>query len=185
MLSVPAMKFINTSLPGALLLEPDPRNDRRGFFARIFSCREFRSQGLCGDLTEISISRSLLRGTLRGLHFQRPPHEETKLVRVVRGRIFDVIVDLRKTSPACGKWEGFDLSDVNGLALYVPAGFAHGFMTLEDNTDVLYQITDTFHPDSASGIRWDDPTLNITWPLQPSVMSDFDSNLPDLKDLGE
>lgn len=170
------MKFTETPLPGAFLVESEPHKDDRGFFARMFSAREFRDHGLRGDLTEVSLSRNLKAGTLRGMHFQRSPHEETKLVRVVRGRAFDVIVDIRNASPTCGKWFGQELSAETGAALYVPAGFAHGFLTLEDQTDVLYQITDTFCPEAASGFAWNDPTVAIGWPETPRVISAADQS---------
>jgi dTDP-4-dehydrorhamnose 3,5-epimerase len=176
------MKFIETLLPGAFLVELDPRSDERGFFARTFSSREFESHGLRGDLTEVSISRNYKSGTLRGMHFQRTPHEETKFVRVVRGRIFDVIVDIRKTSPMRGRWFGRELSAETGLALYVPAGFAHGFLTLEDHTDVLYHISDTYCSEAAAGFVWNDPQVAIHWPKMPVVMSAADRSLPEIKD---
>lgn len=172
------MKFIETPLSGAFVVEIEPHSDERGFFARMFSAREFREHGLRDDLTEVSVSRNLKARTLRGMHFQRPPHEETKLVRVVRGRVYDVIVDLRDFSPTLGRWFGRELSAETGEALYIPAGFAHGFLTLEDQTDVWYHITDTFHPEAAAGIRWDDPFFGIAWPNQPEIISKADGSLP-------
>jgi dTDP-4-dehydrorhamnose 3,5-epimerase len=172
------MKISESPLSGVWLVEPEPASDARGFFARVFSGREFRELGLCGDLTEVSISRNHVAGTLRGMHFQRDPHGETKLVRVVRGRVFDVAVDIRPGSPAFGRWHGLELSAEEGNALYIPAGFAHGFLTLEENTDVMYQITDTYNPASAAGFAWNDPSIGIAWPFKPSVMSDADRRLP-------
>lgn len=174
------MKFTETPLSGAFVVEIEPHPDERGFFARMFSAREFREHGLRDDLTEVSVSRNLKARTLRGMHFQRPPHEETKLVRVVRGRVYDVIVDMRDFSPTLGRWFGHELSAESGEALYIPAGFAHGFLTLEDQTDVWYHITDTFHPEAAAGIRWDDPFFGIAWPNQPQIISKADSSLPHL-----
>ena len=168
------MKFTETPLSGAFLVELEPRHDDRGFFSRMFSAREFRNHGLRDDLTEVSLSRNLKAGTLRGMHFQRAPHEETKLVRVVRGRVFDVIVDIRNASPTFGQWFGRELSSESGTALYVPAGFAHGFLTLEDQTDVLYQISDTFCPEAAAGFAWNDPNIAIRWPRTPTVISQAD-----------
>lgn len=172
------MKFTELSLSGAFLVELEPHADERGFFARAYSAREFRDHSLRDDLTEISLSRNLKAGTLRGMHFQRPPHEETKLVRVTRGRVFDVIVDIRNSSPTRGRWLGFELSSDNGQALYIPGGFAHGFLTLENQTDVLYQITDTFHADAADGFAWNDPTVAIKWPRTPTIISAADQSRP-------
>lgn len=172
------MNFTETSLRGAYLVGLDNHPDERGFFARAYSTSEFRKQGLRGDLTEVSISRNLKARTLRGMHFQNSPHEETKLVRVVRGRAFDVIVDLQQDSPTFRQWYGQELSAENGLALYVPAGFAHGFLTLVDQTDVLYQITDTFCASATAGIAWDDPTIAIQWPHAPAILSHADRTRP-------
>lgn len=172
------MKFTELPLSGAFLVELEPRTDDRGFFARTFSAREFREQGLRDDLTEVSVSRNFKAHTLRGMHFQRPPHEETKLVRVIRGLVYDVIVDLRDSSPTFGRWFGRELSAETGEALYIPAGFAHGFLTLKDQTDVWYHITDTFHPEAATGIRWNDPFFGIVWPNQPEIISKADGSLP-------
>lgn len=168
------MKFTQLPLADAFLVELEPRSDERGFFARTFSAREFQQRGLRGDLTEISLSRNLKTGTLRGMHYQCAPHEETKLVRVVQGRIFDVIVDLRQGSPTIRQWYGRKLSAENGQGLYIPAGFAHGFLTLEPNTDVLYQISDTYHLEAATGFAWNDPSIGIAWPGEPLVISDAD-----------
>jgi dTDP-4-dehydrorhamnose 3,5-epimerase len=165
------MKFTETPLSGAFLVELDPQSDDRGFFARAFSASEFLAKGLCADLTEISLSRNHRAGTLRGMHYQHAPHEETKFVRVVCGRIFDVIVDIRETSSTRGEWFGTELSSKQGNGLYIPAGFAHGFLTLEDATDVFYQITDTFCAEAADGFAWDDPKVGIAWPIKPQVLS--------------
>jgi dTDP-4-dehydrorhamnose 3,5-epimerase len=172
------MVFKETVLSGAYLVSLEPHCDDRGFFARVFSMREFRERGLCFELTECSLSRNTSARTLRGMHYQREPHAETKLVRVVRGRIFDVIVDIRETSPARGKWFGVELSAENGMALYVPAGFAHGFLTLEEKTDVYYQISDTYMVAATTGFAWNDPSVGIAWPFEPLVMSDADRRLP-------
>jgi dTDP-4-dehydrorhamnose 3,5-epimerase len=174
------MKFTETPLHGAFVVEMEPSCDERGSFGRAFSAREFRERGLVGDLTEISISHNLRRGTLRGMHYQSEPHAETKLVRVTQGAAFDVIVDIRTGSPTWGRWFALELTAKNGLALYIPAGFAHGFLTLEDNTDILYQITDTFHAGSATGFAWNDSSVNIRWPQIPDVISSKDGALPEL-----
>lgn len=172
------LRFFETPLSGSFLIKPEPSSDERGYFARIFSAREFAEQGLRGDLTEISISHNSKSRTLRGMHFQKSPYEETKLVRVVRGRAFDVIVDMRKNSATYGQWVAEELSADNGLALYIPDGFAHGFLTLEDHTDILYQITDTFEPAATSGFFWNDPGVSIRWPQDPRIISSRDTQLP-------
>jgi len=177
------MKITETPLRGAYLVELEPHSDERGFFARAYSASEFRDHGLLGDLTEVSISRNLKAGTLRGMHFQKSPHEETKLVRVVRGRAFDVIVDIRQNSRTFRQWYSQELSAENGQALYVPGGFAHGFLTREDQTDVLYQITDTFHSTSGTGLAWDDPVIAIQWPQVPEIISKADQARPRINEL--
>ncbi|MFZ4775252.1 MAG: dTDP-4-dehydrorhamnose 3,5-epimerase [Terrimicrobiaceae bacterium] len=170
------MNFIEAPLSGAYIIEMESSSDERGSFGRAFSAREFCERGLEGGLTEISISRNLHAGTLRGMHFQKEPHSETKLVRVIKGAAFDVIVDIRKDSPTWGKWFGLELSAENCRSLYIPRGFAHGFLTLKDNTDMLYQISDTFHADAATGFTWNDPKINIVWPGQPVLVSEKDQN---------
>jgi len=172
------MKFTETSIPGAFLVEMEPSRDERGSFGRVFSAKEFDARGLPSNLSEISISSNIHRGTLRGMHYQRDPHGENKLVRVVRGAIFDVIVDLRSGSPNFCKWLGFELSSENGRALLIPSGCAHGFLTLSDGTDVLYQITDTYEPSAAAGFAWNDPSLGINWPFSPIVISETDKCRP-------
>lgn len=172
------MKFIETPLPGAYLVEMEPSHDERGFFGRAFSAREFHGQGLDAELTEISISHNVIAGTLRGMHYQLGAHAETKFVRVIRGAIYDVIVDIRPASPTVGKWFGWNLTCANGSALYVPKGFAHGFITLEDRTDVLYQISDTYSAQASTGFAWNDPAVAIEWPRGPAVISPRDAALP-------
>lgn len=168
------MIFEALPLQGAFMIRPEPVSDNRGHFARVFCTREFHAKGLHSDFPQHSVSFNKLRGTLRGLHFQVPPHAETKVVSCTRGRIYDVIVDIRKDSPTFGQWQGVELSASNSLALYVPTGFAHGFITLEDASDVHYMITPAHVPGFARAIRWDDPALAITWPLAPLVMSESD-----------
>lgn len=160
------------------MVEMETISDNRGHFARAFSAGIFQAQGLVSGLTEISLSRNFKKGTLRGMHFQYEPHAETKLVRVVRGRAFDVIVDMRPASSAFGKWFGTELDAESGRALYAPRGFAHGFLTLEDNTDVLYQISDSFEPSAASGFPWNDPDVGIRWPGVPVILSPADLARP-------
>jgi len=172
------MTFSALEIPGVFQVDVEPRRDERGSFARLFSQKEFQAQGLESRLSEISISSNTRRGTLRGMHFQRDPHGEIKLVRVVRGAIFDVVVDLRRNSPTFCNWHGAELSCDNGHALYIPRGCAHGFLTLTDKTDVLYQITDTFDSASASGYAWNDPAFAIEWPFRPQVISERDLSWP-------
>jgi len=177
------MKFHPLAIPGAWLLEPDPIEDERGFFARTVCADEFAAHGLDAGFVQQSVSWNRLAGTLRGLHFQCAPHEEAKLVRVTRGAIYDVIVDLRTASPAHGRWTGIRLDAGNRHQLYIPPGVAHGFQTLADDTEILYQMTVPFHPESARGIRWDDPDLAIAWPDCPErIVSAKDRALPRWKE---
>lgn len=172
------MIFHETSLNDLKLVEIEPSTDERGFFARVWCREELAKAGLDPELAQQSLSHTRTAGTLRGLHFQRPPHEETKLVRCVRGAIFDVVVDVRRSSPTYLRWQGFKLSAQNCLALYVPRGFAHGFQTLEDATDVLYDISTPYSADAAAGHRYDDPRLAIAWPLPVRVIAERDLSWP-------
>jgi dTDP-4-dehydrorhamnose 3,5-epimerase len=171
--------FRDTPLPGVLEIELEPRADDRGFFARTFCEREFEARGLLTRYPQGNLSRNRERGTLRGLHLQAPPHAEVKVVRCVRGAIFDVVVDLRKGSPTSRQWVGVELDAEKGNALYVPAGFAHGFITLRPDTDVLYQMGEFYLPAAARGFRWNDPAFGIAWPLAPDVISERDRSYPD------
>jgi dTDP-4-dehydrorhamnose 3,5-epimerase len=176
------MRFVPTRLGGAYVVELELHEDERGFFARSWCRDELVEHGLNGDLAQCSISRNLRAGTLRGLHFQLPPHEEAKLVRCVRGGIFDVIVDLRPESPTRTEWFGVELDAERGTALYVPEGFAHGFQTLVDDTDVYYSISTPYAPGSAAGVRWDDPAFGIVWPEAATrVISARDRGWPDFE----
>lgn len=159
------MKFTETPLRGAFLVELEQREDERGFFARTVCEDEFAQAGLNGRFVQQSVSWNPLRGTLRGMHFQKAPYKEDKLVRVTRGAIFDVIADLRSQSETYGKTWAVELRADRHRAIYVPQGFAHGFQTLADGTEVLYAMTTRFHPGSSGGVRWDDPQLAIAWPL--------------------
>jgi dTDP-4-dehydrorhamnose 3,5-epimerase len=174
----PAMLFSPTRLRDAVVIEVERRFDERGYFARTMCRREFEEHGLAGDFVQTNHSYSRHRGTLRGMHYQRPPHGEAKLVRCVRGSIYDVIIDLRPTSPTYGRWEGFELSADNGRMLYVPEGFAHGFQTLEDEVDVTYQVSHPYTPVAEGGLRHDDPAFRIAWPLPVSVISAKDAGWP-------
>ncbi|MDP9067843.1 MAG: dTDP-4-dehydrorhamnose 3,5-epimerase [Actinomycetota bacterium] len=172
------MIFHETPLAGAYVIDIEPAPDARGFFARIFAEDEFAREGIEFRPLQCSISYNARAGTLRGLHYQAPPHSEAKLVRCTRGRIFDVIVDLREASPTFGRWVSAELTDANHRALYAPEGFAHGFESLEDGSEVLYMISSGYNPAAARGIRWDDPTLAINWPAPPVLVSKRDADLP-------
>ena len=171
------MRIGSTNLLGVHLVEMEPSYDERGFFARTYDREAFQHLGLRCDVVQTSLSHNRWLGTLRGLHWQAPPGTETKLVRVVRGRIFDVVVDLRPGS-GFGRWQGFDLSARQGRAVYIPEGCAHGFLTLEDDTEVLYQMSEAYRPELVRTLRWDDPDLAITWPLAPRVISRRDAQCP-------
>jgi dTDP-4-dehydrorhamnose 3,5-epimerase len=172
------MFFDAPDLPGLLVVRPERHEDERGFFTRTFCRDTFAARGLVPDFPQTSISNNRRAGTVRGMHFQRAPHGETKLVRCQRGAIHDVVVDLRPDQPTYLQSRGFDLSAENGLALYIPDGFAHGFQTLVDNTEVFYAITPAFVPGAGTGIRFDDPAITIRWPLPVSVISDKDRAWP-------
>ena len=177
------MIFRESELPGAWIVEIDLHEDARGFFARTFCAEEFRQQGLEHEFPQCSVSFNQSRGTLRGLHFQAAPSPEAKLVRCTQGRIFDVIVDIRTAAERFGDWFGIELSAENRIALYIPEGFAHGFITLEDKTEVCYQISRPYVTEAARGIRWNDPKIGVTWPLEPTVISQRDAALPTLQSL--
>jgi dTDP-4-dehydrorhamnose 3,5-epimerase len=176
------VRFVETTLPGAWVIEPELLRDDRGWFARTFDAREFADRGLEPAIAQCNASFNALAGTLRGLHYQAEPHGEPKLVRCSRGAIFDVAVDLRPDSPAYRKWVGIELSAANTLLLYLPRGVAHGFQTLVDNCEVLYQMGAEYVPESARGVRWDDPAFAIEWPEVATgsrTISERDSDYPD------
>ncbi len=173
------MIFKETHLLGAFIIEPEILTDERGAFARIFCQKEFESHGLNPNILQSSISLNNKKFTLRGMHFQKSPHAEAKLVRCSRGLIYDVIVDLRPDSPTYMEWTSIELSLENKRMVYVPEGFAHGFQTLEDDTEVIYQMSQFYSPDHSGGIRWDDPSFSIEWPGEPTVISPKDQNFPD------
>lgn len=172
------MIFRETALRGAWIIEPEPIEDPRGCFARVWSPEEFARHGLRVPSAHSSLSFNRRRGTLRGMHWQAPPHAEAKLVRCTRGSIRDVIIDLRPGSPSRGEWFGVDLSATNRWQLYVPEGFAHGFQTLEDETEVLYQISVAYRPESGRTLRYSDPHFGIEWPLEVTAISDRDRDCP-------
>lgn len=163
-----------TELAGCYLVEPERHHDERGFFARTFAVDDFTAHGLNPAVNQVSVSYNAGAGTLRGLHYQRRPHEESKLVRCTRGRIFDVAVDLEAR-----RWTAVELSEENGLGLYIPEGFAHGFVTLEPASEVLYLISTPYVPEAFAGVRWDDPALGIQWPAVGELtISERDRVLP-------
>lgn len=170
-----------TPLAGLLRIEIEPHHDERGFFARLYGSREFAQAGIPFASHDVNLSRSRERYTLRGLHYQEAPFAEAKLVRVVRGRVYDVAVDLRPASPTWRQWFGMELCAERHEALLIPEGFAHGFMTLEPDTDFLYQMSCPFTPGQGRGIRFDDPAIGVIWPAPPAVMSDADRNWPYLE----
>ncbi len=170
------MRFLPTQFTGAFVVEPERHEDERGHFARLWCEEEFAKQGLSSQLSQVNVSFNRHRGTLRGMHFQVPPHAETKLVRCNRGCICDVIVDIRENSPTYRAWQAFELSEDNGTMLYIPVGFAHGFITLSDNAEVYYQMSTAYHAAWACGFRWDDEAIGIDWPLVPEVISERDRN---------
>jgi dTDP-4-dehydrorhamnose 3,5-epimerase len=171
--------FRETGLAGAYLVELEPKGDHRGFNARAWCRREMGEAGLEVDMVQANVLLNPSRGTLRGLHFQRPPHAEAKLVRVTHGAIYDVIVDLRPESPTYGRWAGFELRRAPYQALYVPGSFAHGLLTLEDDTEVTYLVSAYYTPGFEGGVRFDDPQLAIEWPAEVRLVSDKDRSWPD------
>lgn len=172
------MLFTETSLKDACIIELELMEDERGSFARSFCQREFEGNGLNPCIAQCNISRNKKKGTLRGMHYQAAPHQEAKLVSCIRGAMCDVIIDLRSDSPTCGKWMAAELSAENFRVLYVPEGFAHGFQTLEDDTVVFYQMSEFYHPECAKGIRWDDPSFDISWPVSDPILSAKDCSYP-------
>jgi len=176
------MKFTETSVSGAYLVEPEPRGDDRGFFARLWCQDEFAAHGLTAEFVQCNDSFSVRRGTLRGLHYQIAPYAEVKLVRCVRGSVFDVLVDLRPDSPTFKRWFGAELTSKNRQMLYVPEGCAHGYLTLQDESEVVYPVTRPYRPEAERGIRWNDPQFGISWPDAGSLtMSPKDERWPDYR----
>ena len=174
------MIFVETPLRGAYVIEVEKHEDERGFFARSWCAREFAAKGLDPHLVQCNVSFNKLQGTLRGLHYQTPPHAEVKLVRCTKGSLFDVIVDLRKASPTFLKWFAIELTAANYRMLYIPKLFAHGFQTLEDDTEIFYQMSEFYEPAASKGLRWNDPRLGINWPDGGRVMSQKDQAYPNL-----
>jgi dTDP-4-dehydrorhamnose 3,5-epimerase len=173
------MIFTPTPLAGAYLVDIEPRRDERGFFARTWCREEFEAHGLTGRLVQCNLSYNRWAGTLRGLHYQAEPFAEVKLVRCTRGALWDVILDVRPASPTRGQWLGVELTAENHHQLYVPEGFAHGFITLQDDAEAAYQVSQAYTPGMERGIRWDDPAFQIQWPRQLRVISEKDAGWPD------
>ncbi|MCH9030401.1 MAG: dTDP-4-dehydrorhamnose 3,5-epimerase [Bacteroidetes bacterium] len=175
------MIFESLDLKGAYLIKPELHEDERGFFARSFCKKEFQEQGLINEFIQCNISYNKSKGTLRGMHYQLPPHEEIKLVRCTKGSIYDVIVDLRKNSPTRGKWLDIEINEDNRHMIYIPEGFAHGYISLVNDTEVFYQMSTYYDADSVSGFCWNDPVINIKWPIENIIVSEKDQTLPSLE----
>jgi dTDP-4-dehydrorhamnose 3,5-epimerase len=172
------MRFTPMSLSGAYLVQLEQRIDARGAFARAFCAREFAAQGLTASFMQANISTNLKAGTVRGLHFQNAPHREAKLVQCAKGSIYDVVVDIREESATYLRWTGVELSDSNGVMIYVPEGFAHGYQTLSDGANVFYLVSEFYTPEVEGGLRYNDPKLGIKWPLAVSDISEKDGRWP-------
>ena len=177
------MIFKKTALKDAWIIDLNKLTDERGFFARSFCVKEFEDHGIKFPIAQSNVSYNYKKQTLRGMHYQLEPHGEAKLVRCTKGSIHDVIIDVRSDSPTYGKWIGIELSEKNYRMLYVPEGFAHGFITLEDETEVTYQVSEFYTPGAEQGIRWDDPAFNIEWPLDPKIISEKDKSWLPYKDV--
>ncbi len=173
------MQFTELTLAGAFVITPQRHEDSRGWFARTFCHDEFAAHGLASDFVQCSASFNVRRGTLRGMHFQHAPHEELKLVRCTRGAVFDVLLDLRADSGTFCRWQAMELTHDNGLAVYIPRGVAHGFQTLTDDVEVFYQMAERHCADAAAGVRWDDPTFAIDWPVRLPILSGRDAAYAD------
>jgi dTDP-4-dehydrorhamnose 3,5-epimerase len=172
------MNYVATSLPDVWIVELERHSDDRGYFARSWCEEEFRARGLNPRLAQCSVSFNARRGTLRGMHYQAAPHAEAKLVRCTRGAVHDVVLDLRPESKSFKQWITVELNEDNGRAVYIPEGCAHGFQTLTDNTEVLYQISEFHHPQSSRGVRWDEPAFGIVWPIENPILSGRDQHHP-------
>ncbi len=175
------MIFTETKLAGAYIIDLNKMEDERGFFARTFCTQELEEHSLISDIKQANMSWNEKRGTLRGMHYQVNPYQETKLIRCTRGALYDVIIDLRSDSPTYRQWIGVELTADNRRALFVPKDFAHGFITLEDNTDAFYMVSQSYVPGAEEGIRWNDPQFEIVWPIEPDCISEKDANWADYK----
>jgi dTDP-4-dehydrorhamnose 3,5-epimerase len=175
------MIFKETKLTGVYEIHLEPKADERGFFARSWCQQEFEQQGLNSNLVQCNISFNPWKNTLRGMHYQKPPYAEAKLVRCIQGAIYDVVVDLRTQSPTFKNWIGVTLTSANRNMIYIPEGCAHGFLTLEDESEVFYQMSEFYHAASALGARWDDAAFQVIWPAKPQLISERDRTFPDFK----
>lgn len=176
------MDFNETILPGVYLIDPCRIEDERGFFSRAWSARDFAARGLASEFPEVNLSRSTRKGTIRGLHYQKPPHGEAKLVRCIRGALFDVVVDLRPGSPTLHQWLGVELTAESHRTIYIPAGCAHGALALEDGAEMYYMVSSCYNPAAEAGIRWDDPWFGIRWPdVGAWILSAKDLGWPDYR----
>ena len=176
------MIFAETDLRGAYVIDLEKIEDERGFFARAWCAREFSEHGLEARIAQCNTSSNKRKGTIRGMHLQRPPHEEVKMIRCIRGALYDVIIDLREDSPTYKRWFGVELTQENRKMLYVPAGFAHGFQTMSDDTEAFYMVTEFYTPGAEAGVRWDDQAFGMEWPLaSPTEISEKDASWPDFE----
>ncbi|MDD5428967.1 MAG: dTDP-4-dehydrorhamnose 3,5-epimerase [Candidatus Omnitrophica bacterium] len=175
------MKFTKTPIEKVYLLEIEKIEDERGFFARSWCAEEFEKRGLNGKIAQCSISFNKKKGTLRGMHYQVPPHEEAKIIRCTMGAIYDVIIDIRPDSPTFRKWYAAELSADNRRMIYAPEGVAHGYVTLKDDCEIFYQISELYHPECAKGVRWDDPAFGVKWPSGKKIINDRDAGYPDIE----
>lgn len=175
------MQFMETPVEGVWVIELDKLGDDRGFFARAFCCNEFEERGLVTGFVQINNSLTGPKGTLRGMHYQLPPAAETKMVRCIRGGLYDAVLDLREGSPTFGKSYGVELTGENRRMMYVPKGCAHGFLTLTDDVEAFYLVDEFYSPEHERGVRWDDPAFNIEWPIEPALISDKDRGHPDFE----
>jgi dTDP-4-dehydrorhamnose 3,5-epimerase len=175
------MIFRETKLKGAFVIEEERYEDERGYFARTWSAQEFEAHGIFSQIAECNISFNKKKGTLRGMHFQQPPFAQAKLVRCTRGAVYDVAIDLRRESETFKQWIAVSLAANSGLMFYIPKGFAHGFQTLEDESEVFYQMSDVYNPESAGGVRWNDPAFGIEWPAAERIIIARDREYPDFR----
>lgn len=179
------MKFIKTRIKGVYLIKIEKMADNRGFFSRIFCKEELSKLGIIFDVAQVNLTYNKKKSTLRGLHFQKPPHEEQKIIRCIKGEIFDVVVDLRPESKTYLKWIGMNLSAKNRLGLFIPRGMAHGFITLEDETELIYLMSESYNPASSATLNWNDPRVSVDWPIKATIVSEKDNAAPYLEDLFE
>lgn len=173
------MVFTETKIKNVFIIEPDKRHDERGFFARMWCQKEFSHRGLCDRTVQVNVSFNKKKGTLRGMHYQKAPYAEVKLVRCTAGAIYDVVVDLRPESATYKQWVGVELTSSNLRCLYVPENFAHGYQTLEDNSEVIYQVSEFYAPQAEAGARYNDPAFAIEWPMEITMISEKDASWPD------